>query len=73
MNNDTHIKTVKGKTVLVPSLALLQQFLPSQSGPVDTAMMRKALTEAHSTTLVCPVTMRRHFKTLGLAVKAKTG
>jgi hypothetical protein len=68
---ETHTKIVNGKTVLVPSLGLLKQYLPKQAGPVDTASLRKALTAAHGTQLVCPVTMRRYFKTLGLEIQSK--
>ena len=69
MNLETHTKIVKGKTVLVPSLELFKQHLPAGMGPVDTAQIRRALSAAHGTQLVCPVTMRRHLKTLNLKIK----
>ena len=69
MDDETHIKVVKGKTVLVPSLALFKQHLPDQSQAVDTSRMRQSLTAAYGTQLVCPVTMRRYLKTLGLGTK----
>jgi len=68
---ETHKKIVKGKTVLVPSLELFKQYLPKEPGPVDTAQMRRAMTAAHGTQLICPVTMRRHLKALGLTIKKK--
>lgn len=71
MNIETHKKIVKGKTVLVPSMELFKQYLPKKSGPIDTAEMRRAMTAAHDTQLVCPVTMRRHLKTLGLTIRRK--
>jgi hypothetical protein len=66
---ETQTKIVRGKTVLVPSLALFKQYLPAGKGPVDTASMRQSLKLAFGTQLICPVTMRRHLKALGLEVK----
>jgi hypothetical protein len=71
MEIETHIKTVKGKTVLVPSLALFKQHLTDHSRFVDTLRLRQSLTKAYGTQLVCPVTMRRHMKTLGLSIKPR--
>jgi len=65
---ETHIKIVKGKTVLVPSLELLKSYLPAASKSVDTTALRKAMTTDHATALVCPVTMRKHLKELGLVI-----
>ncbi|MEP6827479.1 MAG: hypothetical protein ABJA10_05345 [Aestuariivirga sp.] len=69
MDVETHIKVVRGKKVLVPSLTLFKQHFPDQSQAVDTSLMRQSLTAAYGTQLVCPVTMRRHLKTLGLSTK----
>jgi hypothetical protein len=71
MRIETHIKTVRGKTVLVPSLALLQKYLPKHARMIDAQALRQAMTADHNTALVCPVTLRRHFRALGLSVKPK--
>jgi hypothetical protein len=68
METETHIKTVKGKLVLVPSLSLLKQHLPKSNGPVDGQLLRKSLLADSEAVMVCPVTLRRLFKLLDLDV-----
>ncbi len=68
---ETHTKIVKGKTVLVPSLALFRQHLPQQLGLVDTAQLRQTLETAYGRQMVCPLTIKRHLKTLGPTTKPK--
>ena len=65
---ETHLKQVRGKLVLVPSLALLESALPVGTGPVDTKALRAHLLENSAAALVCPVTVRRHLKALGRVV-----
>jgi hypothetical protein len=65
---ETHLKLVRGKLVLVPSLALLQSALPAGAAPVDPKALRARLLEHSEAALVCPVTVRRHLKALGRVV-----
>ena len=60
-------KMVKGKSVVVPTLANVAALVEGHAGKVnDTAPIRHALARKYNTQMACPVTVRRHLKTLGL-------
>ncbi len=59
--HETHLKQVKGKTVLVPSFALLAQHV-SASFDSDRAALRQRLASEHGADYTCPVTVQRYFK-----------
>jgi hypothetical protein len=65
-NEKTHTKTVKGKLVLVPSLQLVKTVVEDSPGPFNAKALRARLKQMHEVQLICPVTLRRHFKTLRL-------
>lgn len=62
-----HIKQVKGKSVVVPSLQDVADLVMGRAGKIsDTAPIRHRLAEIHGTQMACPFTVRHHLKTLGL-------
>ncbi len=69
-NTKREFKVVKGKSVVVPTLEDVAQQVSGLNGRVrkvtDTAPIRRALAEQFKTQMACPVTVRRHLKTLGL-------
>jgi hypothetical protein len=62
-----HIKQVKGKSVVVPALEDVKRLAGLQRGhTIETAAIRLSLAKEFGTQMCCPVTVRRHLKTLGL-------
>jgi hypothetical protein len=65
----THTKNVRGKTVLVPSLELVRSNLDGAGRHIDANALRAKLKQQFSVQLICPVTLRRHLKALGVTSK----
>jgi hypothetical protein len=62
-----HIKQVKGKSVVVPTLQDVERLARLQDGQaIATAPIRLTLARQYGTQMCCPFTVRRHLKTLGL-------
>jgi hypothetical protein len=62
------IKTVGRRAVLIPTIDLVQKSVGRFSSPsgADVPALRQALAEEFGADYTCPVTIRRHLKTLGI-------
>jgi hypothetical protein len=65
---ETHIKLVRGKKVLVPSLALVKGHIDPTANTVDGQLLREKLKQDFAVQLICPVTLRKYFKDLNVKV-----
>jgi hypothetical protein len=67
-DDEPWVKTVRGKTMLIPTVELVRKEAEAAAG-LDARALRQALASRFGTDATCPVTMRRHLKTLGILQK----
>jgi|EndMetStandDraft_4_1072995.scaffolds.fasta_scaffold47793_2 hypothetical protein len=59
-------KMVRGKSTLIPSLAMVETAIATGNPnvPVDRKALREGLARQYGSDATCPVTVRRHLKAL---------
>lgn len=68
------VKTVRDRSMLIPTLDAVKASIGklNPQDEVDVTSLREALASQFGTDSTCPVTVRRHLKTLGVLAKPTT-
>ena len=69
------VKLVHNRPYLIPTLALVRDLaeVNRSAEGADVSAIRKSLAEQFGTYSTCPVTVRRHLKTLGISARRPAG